>query len=400
MSLLGKQGKYFFLSNVGNLKSPVVHHVKFFARNPANWSRPTTINTSISFKASDSIFPLLNIRSASFKKNGLWNFIKDTWLSHKMWNESLSWNTIQPHAVNNFFVMGSFNIFRLVPRRGYATYWRGRRVGGSGGGTRYSKGAFSPQGSGPNKSYIWSKLQTPVIFTTSVFIGSCILTPILFKYTPMSWFNRHPRELVYGLMALNVVGYLMWKAPSLYRYMYRYGLLQMDQSFNKWQMLGSAFSHQEIFHLGMNMFVLYQFGTTLAQVVGSQNFTQMYFSSAAFASLGSIAFPLFVRTFTGIPSLGASGAIFSTVGAFSYIFPKTGLSLFFIPLPVGAWYVFLGSVVWNAAGVVWKFGRFDYAGHLGGSLIGIFYGWFYTRQIRASREKRERQTDVTWSSFF
>ena len=59
----------------------------------------------------------------------------------------------------------------------------------------------------------------------------------------------------------------------------------------------------------------------------------------------------------------------------------------FIPIPGGAWMLFLGTTLWNAAGTVLRWGTFDYAAHLG--IVGIAYGYWYNRkkQIRRRRHR-------------
>jgi rhomboid-like protein len=226
------------------------------------------------------------------------------------------------------------------------------------------------------------------LFAGSVVAFNHLVLPWAFQMPGISTLRRHPDYVVWGLMAINGAGFLAWKSGRFAsRFMYRYGLLHKDRQFNVWQMLGSAFSHQELWHVGLNMFVLYQFGMPVARWMGSDQFLAAYMDGAVLSSLGSIMFPLLARTFVNVPSLGASGAVFGIFGIFSYLVPHAKLALFFIPLPIGAWGVFLGTLAYNAAGIFWRFGGSDYAGHVAGSLVGIVWGWLVSERIRRQRER-------------
>lgn len=157
---------------------------------------------------------------------------------------------------------------------------------------------------------------------------------------------------------------------------------------SKWAIVGSAFSHQEFWHLGMNMLALWSFGTSLASILGTANFFSLYMNSAIAGSLFSLWYPRIAKLMMIGPSLGASGALFGVFGSFAYLFPQAKILLFVFPIPGGAWVAFLGSVAWNLAGCVLRWGSFDYAAHLGGSLMGIAYGWYISTLMKKRRERR------------
>lgn len=265
--------------------------------------------------------------------------------------------------------------------RAFATHretggWRGR---GSYGGSKWSR--------------VLGYLKVPLAFTTAVLAFNVIVLPYAFQIPGVSMLQRRPDYVVYGLMAMNLAVFLAWKSPrSFGRQLYRYGLLHKDAQFNKWSMIGSAFSHQEFWHLGINMFVLYQFGLPLAKWVGSKDFIEMYFDGAVLASLGSLAIPMLINTYTpyavvaNIPSLGASGAIFTIFGAFSYLVPYARLSFFFVPLPIGAWYVFLLTMGYNGFRLFTRSGGMDYAGHFAGGAAGILWGYVFSEKIKRQRQ--------------
>lgn len=226
------------------------------------------------------------------------------------------------------------------------------------------------------------------IVGVSVMAGIFVLSPYLFQYCPpFTHFSRNPTHLVYAILGINTAVLCLWKVPRCWRYLQRYMLLEKDHIYSKWALIGSAFSHQELWHLGMNMLALWSFGTSLATLLGGANFFSLYMNSAIAGSLFSIWYPRIARIAMMSPSLGASGALFGVFGCFSYLFPHAKILLFVFPIPGGAWVAFLGAAAWNAAGCVFRWGSFDYAAHLGGSVMGILYGYLISEVAKKQREK-------------
>lgn len=227
------------------------------------------------------------------------------------------------------------------------------------------------------------------IFGLAVMTGVFILSPYLFQYVPpFTYFKRNPSHLVYGLLGLNVAVFGLWQLPKYWRVLQKYMMLEKDHIYSKWSLIGSSFSHQEFWHLGMNMLALWSFGTSLASILGASNFFSLYMNSAMAGSLFSLWYPRIARLGMIGPSLGASGALFGVFGCFSYLFPSAKILLLVFPIPGGAWVAFLAATAWNAAGCVLRWGSFDYAAHLGGSLIGVLYGWYISKVARKQREER------------
>lgn len=227
------------------------------------------------------------------------------------------------------------------------------------------------------------------IFSVSVMAGVFFLSPYLFQYVPpFTYFKDNPSHMVYGLLGINAVVFGLWQLPRNWRILQRYMMLEKDHIYSKWSVIGSAFSHQELWHLGMNMLALWSFGTSLASILGASNFFSLYMNSAVAGSLFSLWYPRIARLGMIGPSLGASGALFGVFGCFSYLFPSAKILLLVFPIPGGAWVAFLAASAWNAAGCALRWGSFDYAAHLGGSLVGVLYGWYISENAKRQREKR------------
>ncbi len=110
---------------------------------------------------------------------------------------------------------------------------------------------------------------------------------------------------------------------------------------NQWyRAFSHAFVHGDLFHLALNMFVLYQFGKILEmdfvyyfESKGKFYFFLLYFGAILFSTLLSYYRhqdnPLY-------HSLGASGAVSAVVFATILIRPDMELMLFLIPIPIPA----------------------------------------------------------------
>jgi membrane associated rhomboid family serine protease len=76
-----------------------------------------------------------------------------------------------------------------------------------------------------------------------------------------------------------------------------------------WRIITSGFLHENLLHIGFNMYVLYILGQMLEPVLGRARFALIYFVSLLAGSLGA----LIVTPHT--PTVGASGAVFGLMGA-------------------------------------------------------------------------------------
>lgn len=125
-----------------------------------------------------------------------------------------------------------------------------------------------------------------------------------------------------------------------------------------WQLLTSAFTHVEIWHIALNMFVLWQLWPQLEMVLGRMRAVAVYLLSA----LGGSVFVVWLADPLS-SSVGASGAISGLVGALVVLLLKLGRSVaqfwFFaaiaivLPLLIPglniSWQAHLGGAVTGAA---------------------------------------------------
>lgn len=168
----------------------------------------------------------------------------------------------------------------------------------------------------------------------------------------------------YGLILANIGVYLL--APVLLGRNWRLDLglwpewgavveAAYPASGDDWyRWITAGFVHFSLVHVGLNMFVLWQFGTQLEPALGRVRFLALYFvallgSSAAVVLLGS----------AGSVHGGASGAIFGLIAAYAIVLRALRLPWVNMAVFAGVWLVagfFLTGLSWE--------------GHLGGAIAG------------------------------
>jgi membrane associated rhomboid family serine protease len=176
-----------------------------------------------------------------------------------------------------------------------------------------------------------------------------------------------------SLIALNGLIYLgmglsgvSWTDPSIehaVRWGADFGPLTLSGEW--WRILTSTFVHFGIIHIGLNMWCLWNLGSSLERFMGRKAFAVIYVLSGLMASLTSIAWnPWRV-------SAGASGAIFGIAGAFvSYLFFKRApMERAEVKQKLKSLLVFIGyNLLYGAAGNV------DNSAHVGGLIAGLILG--------------------------
>ena len=147
-----------------------------------------------------------------------------------------------------------------------------------------------------------------------------------------------------------------------------------------WQPFTYMWLHGGLGHLLMNMFVLWMFGAQLAMAWGPRRFLRYYLICGVGAGfiIGTVPFVLVGLHLAppyilAIPTVGASGAIYGVLLAYSLTWPDRTIMLIFPPVAFRAiWLIpilFFMSVLFPGAGNI------SHVGHLGGVVVG----WLYLR---------------------
>ena len=232
-------------------------------------------------------------------------------------------------------------------------------------------------------------------------------------------------DIVKQLIIINVLFFL--GSMSLGNTAYDLLALHYPQNpkFAPWQVVTHMFMHGSINHILFNMFGLWMFGGTLAQMWGSNKFLFFYLSTglgAAALQLGINYFQIstvvgqlvdagysataltetlqsgqYNTTWSNVISqaelsqllasfnmsmVGASGALYGILVAFAFLFPNTELMIIFLPIPIKAKYfvpILLASDLFFGFSS-YSLGPIAHFAHLGGAVTGFIMMWYWKKQ--------------------
>jgi membrane associated rhomboid family serine protease len=183
------------------------------------------------------------------------------------------------------------------------------------------------------------------------------------------WNARQPTLVTYSLIAINVAVYL-WTVNA--NRTTGSGLsghgdrvlaldkpdLQLHGEY--YRLISSGFLHYSIFHIGMNMLLLFQLGQLLEPAIGRVRFTLLYFASLLAGSFGALL--LQPNGLTG----GASGAVFGLMAAAAIGLHRRGVNVF--QTGIGTVLVLNLVITFTIPGI-------SVGGHLGGAIAGAICGF-------------------------
>lgn len=207
----------------------------------------------------------------------------------------------------------------------------------------------------------------------------------------MSFTGRRLRA-VPVLIAINVVVFIyqcLLAHPVLFSYVY--GLSAPGVKAGHWsQFVTHAFLHGNAMHLLFNMVGLWFAGRIVERVLGTGRFLVLYFAAAVIGGIFQLAF-----SNGNIPLIGASGAVFGVLVAFTTLFPESQIVaiLFFIPVRLKAkylgWLVSGSSVFFLLSGLMPGVGN---AAHLGGCVAGYLFVRLTGSRAASSQRPPSRPT--------
>lgn len=152
-----------------------------------------------------------------------------------------------------------------------------------------------------------------------------------------------------------------------------------------WTLLTSAFSHNMLLHIALNMFVLNSFGTIVERTLGPRRFLAFYLIAGVVGSLGHVLVSKFILNDPNLPALGASGAISGVILLFSLLYPREKILLLgIVPMPAMAGaLVFVGLDIWGLVAQADGGGLpIGHGAHLGGAIAGLIYFFILRTKIR------------------
>ncbi|XP_011145563.1 presenilins-associated rhomboid-like protein, mitochondrial isoform X2 [Harpegnathos saltator] len=187
------------------------------------------------------------------------------------------------------------------------------------------------------------------------------------------WRNLTEGQRVFvPILFLNTIVFLAWRVPAFQKTMVRYFCSNPASSVSCWPMVFSTFSHYNIFHLAANMFVLHSFSSLIVSTLGKEQFVALYLSSGVVSNFVSYIYKTILKL--PVMSLGASGAVLGVIGFTSTEYPTMPLYLIFLPMfTFSAGATIKTLLVIDTIGCIARWKWIDHAGHIGGTLFGIFW---------------------------
>ena len=187
--------------------------------------------------------------------------------------------------------------------------------------------------------------------------------------------------------------------------------------FKSWQIITHMFMHGGFMHIAFNMLTLASFGPVLERFLGDKKFLILYFLSGLGAFVLFNLWELFqlyqdakpmiaegyafsdilygnfgeiprnleesamsVAEILKTPMVGASGAIFGVIAAFSVLYPNAEMFIMFIPFPIKAKVLFpIAIVVSLFLGISGSGGNIAHFAHIGGALVGFLLVKYWGR---------------------
>jgi membrane associated rhomboid family serine protease len=134
-----------------------------------------------------------------------------------------------------------------------------------------------------------------------------------------------------------------------------------------WTIITSMFVHDGIFHILVNMLMLYFFGSYILGLVGEVKFLIVYFVGGL---LGNLLFFLLGNEYATV--VGASGAIYAIMGALAVMRPRLKVLVWFL-IPVDLWIVVVIGALIISPNIAWQ-------AHIGGMILGLAAGLYFRKQ--------------------
>ncbi len=132
-----------------------------------------------------------------------------------------------------------------------------------------------------------------------------------------------------------------------------------------WQPFTYLFFHGGIWHVLINMFVLWMFGSELERIWGKGHFLKFYFVTGVGAGLVTMIFGLNSMT----PIVGASGAVYGVLLAYGLTYPNRTVYLYGI-IPIKSLWFVIGIGVIAFMSSFDNVSQISHLTHLSGMMIG------------------------------
>jgi membrane associated rhomboid family serine protease len=200
----------------------------------------------------------------------------------------------------------------------------------------------------------------------------------------------------YGFILINIAVFLYQVSlgEQLGQFIYDFGSVpaEITSGRNLHTLFTSMFLHGGWGHLLGNMLFLWIFGDNIEAIVGSRRFLMLYLLGGLLAH----ALHIYFYPDSGIPTVGASGAISAIMGAYIVMFPisRVKVLFFIIPFKVPA-FIFLGIWIYmqinsglNSLNMAEANVGVAYWAHIGGFIYGLIQGLLFRPHLKRSAAQR------------
>lgn len=135
----------------------------------------------------------------------------------------------------------------------------------------------------------------------------------------------------------------------------------------KERMFTSGFLHVDISHLLFNMLTLFYFANVVVAGFGQPKFFIIYCVSL----IGGSLLALFVhKNEPYYSAVGASGAVTGILYSAILLQPGMDLFIYFIPIPIPAYVIGIGYLLYSIYGMKKRVGNIGHTAHFGGAIGG------------------------------
>ena len=135
-------------------------------------------------------------------------------------------------------------------------------------------------------------------------------------------------NVLFSLLAITIMFLLIFPQGPIFDELAlsSYGI----KNLKLWELISYIFLHGSFFHLFVNMWGLYLFGSIIAPDLGGLKFLTLYMISGI---TGGLLWVLFNWN-SPVPVVGASGALFGLMLATAMLYPNKEFLLLFFPFPI------------------------------------------------------------------
>ncbi len=190
--------------------------------------------------------------------------------------------------------------------------------------------------------------------------------------------RENPNMCIYVLIAINAIVFLT--VPKDLDLFYHLALSPIGiKAGMYWQIVTSMFMHGGFFHILVNMWGLYLFGTLIAPHLKTARFLTMYFISGICGSLLWLAF----SWNTPAVVVGASGALCGVLIATAMLEPDREFIMLFFPFPMKTKTLVAVYAVVEIISAPSQLDGVAHLAHLGGLIGGYLYIELFCRQLIA-----------------